>query len=248
MHSVPGSEVGARTRWLFQLFLRSPHRILGVSRVTRDAFRQHYHIPRSRWNLVGFVYNGVPDVGLATPPPSNGPWSIVTVGHVADYKNPSTWLQTARHVISSAEKETRFTWAGEGPDLANYQNKVAQDQSINFIGYSRDATALIRTAAVYYQPSHMESFGLGVAEAMSMGVPCVVSDCGGLPELVADGKNGFVCAADDWSAHSVAIQRLLGDRELWMSMSREARRIYLEKFSLRRWKQEIMEVVSGKSR
>jgi glycosyltransferase involved in cell wall biosynthesis len=245
MHAVVGPGVDARARRLLGLFLRGPHRVVGVSRITRDTFRRYFRIFPSRWNLVSFVYNGVPDTGIAPPPPSGGPWSIVTVGHVVGYKNPSTWLQTARYVTSNEKKEIRFVWVGEGPDLDSYRSKVAQEQSIRFIGYSNDAAAVIRTAAVYYQPSRLESFGLSVAEAMSMGIPCVVSDCGGLPELVEDGRNGFVCAADDWAAQSAAIRRLLEDRELWMEMSREARRIYQERFSLRKWRQEIMGVISG---
>ena len=45
-------------------------------------------------------------------------------------------------------------------------------------------------------PTRYEGFGYAVAEAMACGLPVVSSDCSSLPELIDDGKGGFLCTID----------------------------------------------------
>ncbi len=248
LHSVTGLSLGARSRRLIEWFFREPHRMVGVSRMTRDSIIRYFTIPRERQHLVSLIYNGVPDFRRDSEREAADQDTIVTVGHVVDYKNPSTWLRTARYVISRAKKKTTFIWAGDGPELAHYRSEAEGCEQISFIGHSNDVASLLRGARVYYQPSHMESFGLVVAQAMSIGMPCVVSDRGGLPELVMDGKNGFVFKSDDFIAHGNAIIRLLENEKLRAAMSRQSRRLYLEKFTLTRWRREILSVIAGNAR
>ena len=248
MHSVTGRGVERRAQRLIRTFLREPHRMVGVSNATADSMRRYFRILPRRQHLVSTIYNGVPDSMPARASVASEESLVVTVGHVTGYKNPATWLRTAEYVIAKSRLKVkpRFIWAGDGPDVEEYRRKVQGLQGIQFVGYTKNAEALLANAAVYFQPSYMESFGLSVAQAMSMGVPCVVSDRGGLPELVLDGRNGFICGSDDSVGLGNAILRLLENASLRTDMSREARRIYLERFTLDRWEREILAVVRGK--
>jgi glycosyltransferase involved in cell wall biosynthesis len=245
IHSVAGRGIEARSRRLISAFLREPHRMVAVSKIARDSMRRYYRIPPQRQHLVSTIYNGVPDSLPARAPEDLEQAVIATAGHVAGYKNPSTWLQTAEYVIARAKNKPRFIWAGEGPELSEYRKKVEGRDQIQFVGYMNGIEALLGRATVYFQPSRLESFGLSVAQAMSMGIPCVVSDRGGLPELVQDGKNGFVCGSDDFVRQGEAILQLLENLQLRTSMSSEARRLYLENFTFDRWGREILSVVRG---
>lgn len=60
-------------------------------------------------------------------------------------------------------------------------------------------------------PSRLEGFGLAVAEAMACGLPVVASRCSSLPELIVEGKGGFLCPVDDVAAFAAAVRRLAGD-------------------------------------
>jgi glycosyltransferase involved in cell wall biosynthesis len=77
-----------------------------------------------------------------------------------------------------------------------------------------DLGAAIRAAAVCVFPSLWESFPLVCLEAMSLGAPVVVSDVGGLGEIVRDGESGLVCPAGDAGSLARAIERLLRDDAL----------------------------------
>ncbi|PWC32981.1 glycosyltransferase [Azospirillum sp. TSO35-2] len=55
-----------------------------------------------------------------------------------------------------------------------------------------DALAVVARAELAVVPSLWESFGFVVVEAMALGVPVVASDCGGLPEIVEEGRSGWL--------------------------------------------------------
>lgn len=76
---------------------------------------------------------------------------------------------------------------------------------------------------IYAAPSRLESFGVAVIEAGACALPVVVSDAGGLPEVVIDGRTGLVVPRDDVPALQAALKRLLLDAELRIELGRRGR-------------------------
>ena len=63
-------------------------------------------------------------------------------------------------------------------------------------------------------PSEKESFGLSALEAMASSVPVVSSDAGGLPELIENGKSGYICKIGDVEDMSKKSLEILDDKNL----------------------------------
>jgi glycosyltransferase involved in cell wall biosynthesis len=241
-HSVVGDSFGKRWLRVLQWFFRKPHRLVATSRCALEAYVKYFRLPPRLHGLVSLVYNGVPDCWKEPDRMHLEEEIVLTIGHVVDYKNPSIWLQTAQYVTGRFPKRITFLWTGEGPELEHYR-KVTEDlPQIRFLGFTEDLSTLLRNATIYYLPSKMENCNLSVQQAMSMGLPCVVSDRGGLPELVVDRQNGFVCSCDDFKSQGDAILRLLENEKLRKAMSQEARKLYAERFSMKRWGGEILNV------
>jgi len=57
--------------------------------------------------------------------------------------------------------------------------------------------ALYNSADILISPSIREGFGLAIAEAMACGLPVVATNCSAIPELIIDGKGGFLCEPGD---------------------------------------------------
>jgi D-inositol-3-phosphate glycosyltransferase len=75
---------------------------------------------------------------------------------------------------------------------------------------SQDVLVQYYTAAdVFVMPSHYESFGMVVLEAMACGTPVVATNVGGLASTVVHGRTGFLVPEGDWSAFAEAILRLV---------------------------------------
>jgi glycosyltransferase involved in cell wall biosynthesis len=82
------------------------------------------------------------------------------------------------------------------------------------LGYRPDVYAVIAACDLYIQPSLSESLSRSVMEAMCLGVPCIVSDVGGLTELVAHKKSGLLVEKANPRALAEAANTLAGDAGL----------------------------------
>ena len=101
------------------------------------------------------------------------------------------------------EKDTIFTGFIPVEDVPTYQNML--------------------DIAVFPSVLDSESFGVSVVEACACGKPVIVSDKGGLPEVVKKGESGLVVPASDAMALADAIQRLIDDPELRKKMGAQGR-------------------------
>jgi glycosyltransferase involved in cell wall biosynthesis len=98
-------------------------------------------------------------------------------------------------------------------------------ERISFEHVSRqDLVECYRKATVCVVPSLWENFPYVVLEAMACGTPVVAARCGGLPELVQDGRTGILVGPDDPEGFADAICELLNDPEKSRRMGAEARR------------------------
>lgn len=99
----------------------------------------------------------------------------------------------------------------------------------------------LQRCKIYVQPSRFEGFGLGIAEAMSCGVPVVTSPVGAVPELVG-GNAVFV---DGSSPECIAdgICSILGDEQKQQKLSKLGRKRIIEFFSYERRKKQLNELI-----
>ena len=104
---------------------------------------------------------------------------------------------------------------------------------IHRIGHRADAPSLSAACDVFVLPSiRREGLARALIEAMAYGVPPIVTNCGGSPELVVDGVSGFVVPVRDSRAISDAIRRLHEDPALCARIGRAARRRIGEEFRI----------------
>jgi glycosyltransferase involved in cell wall biosynthesis len=85
-------------------------------------------------------------------------------------------------------------------------------ERIHRVGFRADAPAITAACNIACLPSiKREGLARSLIEAMAYGIPPVVSDCGGNPELVVDGESGIVVPVRDSSALARAFEKLLDD-------------------------------------
>jgi glycosyltransferase involved in cell wall biosynthesis len=85
---------------------------------------------------------------------------------------------------------------------------------------------------IFLATTRLEGFGLTIAEVMSCGKPVVATNCSAIPELVVDGKGGFLCEMDNVKEFVTRIRYLgedIGEREKMGMFNRER---VQEKFEL----------------
>jgi N-acetyl-alpha-D-glucosaminyl L-malate synthase BshA len=133
------------------------------------------------------------------------------------------------------EVPTRLVLVGDGPDRPRALKRAADlgvQDHVRFLGKYASVEEILSCADLFLLPSETESFGLAALEAMACGAPVVSTHAGGLPEVVDHGSTGFlfdVGAVDEMAAAGV---RLLTDEPLHESISRAARAVAVERFSV----------------
>ncbi|MDV2580811.1 N-acetyl-alpha-D-glucosaminyl L-malate synthase BshA [Alkalibacillus haloalkaliphilus] len=122
---------------------------------------------------------------------------------------------------------------GDGPEYSKVRQKVIdlklQDDVI-FLGRQDNIQDLLKISDVKLLLSEKESFGLVLLEAMSQGVPCVGTKVGGIPEVIDDGVNGFICPLGDLDCVSDKVVNLLTDESLWNKLSSQSKEIVEQQF------------------
>jgi glycosyltransferase involved in cell wall biosynthesis len=81
---------------------------------------------------------------------------------------------------------------------------------------------LLSCADLFLLPSSQESFGMAALEAMACEVPVIASNVGGLPELIDDGKTGFLRALDDADGMAACALEVLGSETLARTIGQAA--------------------------
>lgn len=132
------------------------------------------------------------------------------------------------------EHRVRFILAGDG-DVDEVRATVDKRGWGDFVvvpGWTagEDKMALLRSSDILTLPSYNEQMPMSVLEGMSHGYPIVASDIAGIPEMVEDGRNGFLFKPGDVASMTDAFVRLVGDPDLRHRMGRESRAIVEEKF------------------
>jgi glycosyltransferase involved in cell wall biosynthesis len=101
---------------------------------------------------------------------------------------------------------------------------------IVFENHRQDVGALLSTADIFVLPSLSDARPRSIIEAMSLGIPVVASDTGGIPSLIASNQTGILVPPGDGAALGAALQRLLVDADLRRSLGAAAQVSAAENF------------------
>lgn len=117
-------------------------------------------------------------------------------------------------------------------ELEYYVNEKGVSDRVIFAGFQSDMAPYYSIFDIGVNCSYgAETTPLAITEAMSVGVPSVVTESGGNADTVTDGYDGLVVPEKDADALAAAIMSLYSDREKLKTLSDNARRSYDEKFS-----------------
>jgi len=102
--------------------------------------------------------------------------------------------------------------AYEKKQVADEVVRLELEDNVMLGDFTSNTHELISGAAVLVVPSQAyESFGLTIIEAMAFGVPVVITDVGGMPEVLAGSNAGYVCSKNDPLEFATAIKTILGN-------------------------------------
>lgn len=239
---VPSPELWRqRLIWRRRLPAWCCHAIIFNSRRVADSYAQAYGWPRHRFRIIP---NGEPPPDQP-PTTVRPPRHIATIGRVTEAKGADTVLE-AFSLVAERHPDARLTYFGDGPLIPLLRDRAAKQglhDRVAFAGYQAGHESIYPDVDICIQASRRESMSNSVIEAMARGIPCVVTDVGGLPEAVVHDQSGLVVPPDRPEACAAALSRLLSDRQTFARFSRAAGDRARELFDLHRVMRETVETV-----
>lgn len=188
------------------------------------------------------VYNGItPDFLEAPPEPSLkeelgiSPETpvLITVGRLESVKNQEMLLKVFRR-LKDQGISFHGVVVGDGPLMTRLQEKAAQldiKEFVSFLGFRKDIFRLLSQSDIFLLTSKMEGLPVTLLEAMAAGIPAVVTEVGGMPEVIDLAGNGFTIPVDDVEQFAERVVLLLRDQGLGEVMVSRGRRALEEHFS-----------------
>lgn len=173
---------------------------------------------------------------------------LFQVGRLVPEKGAAVLIQALPTLLQKHRVRAVITGTGGyREELARLARRLGVADCVLFTGWLPDDQVqhLYRAADVAVVPSLYEPFGIVALEAMAAGAPLVVSDVGGLAEIVADGRTGLKVPPGNSEALAVAIDSLLrsprlarrlaaaaqqevNDRYTWTAVAQRTAQLYSE--------------------
>lgn len=185
---------------IFQSSISVSDALVFVSRAGMESYQRVFRFPESK---VHIVYNGVrPGIiqrGKNNQPKTVPPYRITYIGRLSAVKGVDLLLRAAKTLSDRWPIQLHIVGDGaQRQELETLSRELGIDGLTCFHGQDLNIERYLQEASVFVYPSRcQEVFGISIVEAMSYGIPCVAADVGGIPEVIADTRSGYLFACDD---------------------------------------------------
>jgi glycosyltransferase involved in cell wall biosynthesis len=156
--------------------------IVGVCESTRTNLRAAPFAARDR---IIHIYNGAWPADIrAVPRPKNG-FTLLYVGRLAPLKDHATLLRAVA-ITRTHHPDVQLWVVGDGPrefSLRKLTDELGLNECVTFFGEQADVSPFMLAADLFVSSSVTEGLPVSLLEAMSVGLPAVVTDVGGMGEI-----------------------------------------------------------------
>lgn len=200
------------------------------------------------------VHNGIegpPEVAPYRPTPG-GVGRVAVVGRLSPRKATDVALRAVAQLRAEGLEVVAdvagtafegYEWFVE--ELKALAETPELKGAVNFLGYVDPIWPVLAEADIVVAPSTRESLGNAVIEGQLAERPVVATATSGHFESVDDGVTGLLVPVNDVEALAAAIRKLLSDDELAARLASAGRESAQQKFSLERYRREIVDLVTA---
>jgi len=245
--------------WFLRIFeermLERSNKIIAVSDFTRRELLQYYAVKEDK---IRVIHNGV-DVNKFQPAGDKrrakeelgfnpDDLIVLSVGRLYARKGLFTLIESMPAVTRKFPR-AKFVISGKGQSnemkkLVAHAQKLGVRDNLVFTGYypDRKLPRLYQAADVFAFSTFYENLPFAVLEALSTGLPVVTTRVGGIPEMIEDGKNGFLVQPFNSRELSDRILCFLEHPGAASEMALSARKVIEERFDWRLIVKKVLKV------
>jgi len=164
----------------------------------------------------------------------------ILIGNIANLRPAKGHpiLIEAAAIVCRKIPEAKFLLIGEEGDgtikneILRFIDKYNLKDRVVLLGFRKDISQILKYIDIFMLSSISEGLPMSVVEAMRSSLPVVVTNVGGLPEVVKDKQNGYLVLSRDPQALAEKLIKLAKDEKLRKTMGKKGREIAVSMFSL----------------
>jgi glycosyltransferase involved in cell wall biosynthesis len=213
-----GSAIPIKDSWLNRYYFGNiVTEVLANSQATKETVleRNPNLFPEDK---IKVIYNGIDMERFLGEPvqpvyqkKDTGEIVLANLGRLEFQKNQKFLIELAAE-LKRRKLKFKILIGGEGRLREELQNLAASldvERQVLFAGFIENPKDLICSGDIFVLPSLWEGFGYVLAEAALCRKPIIAFDCSSNPEVVADGKSGYLTPVDDVKAFAKKVQYLV---------------------------------------
>ena len=223
--------------------------IVGICDATTNNLKDIHSIPRRK---IARVYNGATPLkrmAKERQPQKNG-FALVYVGRLEPVKNHALLLNAFRAAHLSMPG-LRLWMVGDGSErkrLETLASELGISAQVTFWGQQLDVAPFLSAADAFIMSSISEGLPMSLLQAFSLGLPAIVTDVGGMAEVVRLAKAGFTVSVTEPAEMAAAILRLARDDAEREQFSTNAEEAFHFRFTLQTMVDAYMDLYRNTSR
>ncbi|WP_312469705.1 glycosyltransferase family 4 protein [Neobacillus sp.] len=181
---------------LGKISVATADQIIVVSKTLSERYKEQFPKQQFKFNV---VHNGV-DLTKPERKEPNPIFTLSMVGTIIEGKRQDLAILAVAELMKLGYT-VQLNIIGEKPTwhTDDYKDSLHElvthlnlKNSVNFLGWMENPWEPLVNSTVFVLPSDTEGLPLSIIEAMSLGLPCISTNVGGVPELIEDGKTGFI--------------------------------------------------------
>jgi glycosyltransferase involved in cell wall biosynthesis len=180
-----------------RLYSRYIDCFVGVSQYTTDCILEDYG--SNLRNKTKVVYNGI-DTSVYLKRTEENLGKFIVASHLRASKGIQDLISAVDQLPDGLKGKIKIDIFGEGPmetELKEKTVKLKLENIIQFKGCSPNLPDIFKDYSYLIQPTYMECFSLSILESLAANVPVLTTNVGGNPEIISEGKTGFIFKAGD---------------------------------------------------
>lgn len=165
----------------------------------KQAFHKREKVPL---NKIQVIYNFIELPNRTDVVSKNLKSEVFRIGILANVLEKKGYLDLIK-ISAELKRENLFhiiKYAGRDEMNGLFERLIESNNlkdNFDKLGYINNKDSFFDGIDIFLLPSYLEGFPTSVLEAISYGKPVVVSNVGGIPEIIKNGKNGFICEPGD---------------------------------------------------
>lgn len=194
-------------KYIYNYLLYKVNHIIAISHFVKNSI---INATRVNDDKVTVIYNGISLLRKKESTTHEDKVNLIFVGRLIEEKGVQVLLESLSLLKNKSEFYLQIVGNGTyEQELHKLTKEYGLEDCVKFLGSRRDIENLLNDSDVFIHPAIWnEGFGITIVEAMSLGLLCIGTNKGAIPEIIKNDKNGYLVEPNNPQELARILERL----------------------------------------